>query len=413
MRVTSSGSDITRVITNVLSRQNPQLMDHGSRVGYLTAKMLEEAGAEERMVSVAYILGVLHDIGVYKAEEAEEIIRFETDSVPFHCIYGYQLVKASEALDEFVDTILYHHMPWKQLQHIDTPNRKLANLIFLADRVDIYIQNNKKPIPVELLERGGLYAPEHLELFKTCEQKYEVQKRLMDGSYINDKERYIYRINIDQEKMKKTVRMAAMFIDFRSQATVTHTITMVGAALALSRLAELPPEEMDNVYVGAYIHDLGKVAVPVEILEKPGKLTRDEMEVMKTHVVLTGQIIHGFVNEKIYRIATRHHEKLNGKGYPLGLTEKEMSLEEEIVAVADIFSALSGKRSYKEEFPRERIVGILSEMAEQGEISSYVVSLLIDNYDTVVAQVREDCEAIIASYKEIWQNYFLMKKQFS
>ena len=207
--------------------------------------------------------------------------------------------------------------------------------------------------------------------------------------------------------------MVAFLIDFRSESTVTHTITMVSAAVALANLMNLDKQEIDEIYTGAYIHDLGKVAIPLEILEKPGRLDFDEMEVMKTHIILTGNIIGGHVSDNVYNIAMRHHEKLDGKGYPYGIKEEDMTLAEKIVAVADIFSALTGKRSYKDSMPKEKVVGIMQQMADNYQISGEVVKILIDNYESVVREVDENCSKILHNYEEIKEKYKTISKLFS
>ena len=93
-------------------------------------------------------------------------------------------------------------------------------------------------------------------------------------------------------------------------------------------------------------HDLGKIGIPLEILENPGRLTLEDMAVMKTHVEKTAVILNGWVSEEIRDLALRHHEKLNGTGYPDGLSASQLTLPQRILAVADIFSALTGERSY-------------------------------------------------------------------
>ena len=77
------------------------------------------------------------------------------------------------------------------------------------------------------------------------------------------------------------------------------------------------------------MHDLGKIATPLSILEKPGRLTDEEMEIMRQHVILSGKIIEGCVDDEIVKIAVRHHEKLNGKGYPLGIGEESLTVPRE------------------------------------------------------------------------------------
>ena len=250
-------------------------------------------------------------------------------------------------------------------------------------------------------------------MFCETDEKFGIQKHLLDGSFINDTEKYLYQAEFSEEELKKLIRMVAFLIDFRSESTVTHTITMVSAAVALGNLMNLSKQQIDEIYTGAYIHDLGKVAIPLEILEKPGRLDYDEMEVMKTHIILTGNIIGGHVSDNVYKIAMRHHEKLDGKGYPYGIKEEEMSVEEEIVAVADIFSALTGKRSYKDSMPKEKVVSIMQEMADNHQISSEIVTLLIDNYEMVEQQVDENCSVILHNYEEIKERYQSISKMFS
>ena len=398
------------IISNMLKIQNPKLMDHGSRVGYLVAKMLETKNASAKEIREAYILGLLHDVGAYKTEEIEKLIQFETENVYDHSIYGYLILKLSEVMGGKEDSILYHHTSWNELQQKTTENKQLSNMIFLADRVEIYLRIKNKPICDAMLESTNCFSKENMELFWKAEEKYGIQKRLLDGSYINDTEKYLYHAEFSEEELKKLIRMAAFLIDFRSESTVTHTITMVSAAVALANLMSLDKQQIDEIYTGGYIHDLGKVAIPLEILEKPGRLDYDEMEVMKTHIILTGNIISGHVSDNVYKIAMRHHEKLDGKGYPYGIGEEELSLSEKIVVIADIFSALTGKRSYKDSMPKEKVVSIMQQMADNHQISKEIVDVLIDNYEEVTRKVDEDCSEIIHNYEEIKEKYEMISK---
>ena len=413
MRVLGNSNCIMHIISNMLKMQNPKLLDHGSRVGYLVAKMLEAQGKTQKEKLESYILGLLHDVGAYKTEEIDKLVQFETERVYDHSIYGYLIMKVSEVMEDKVEAILHHHTPWEQLQQMNTESKQLANMIFLADRVEIYLRTQNKHITSEILERTNCFSEENIELFCEADEKFDFQKRLLDGSYINDTERYLYQAEFTEEELKKLIRMAAFLIDFRSESTVTHTITMVSAAVALANLMDLDKQQIDEIYTGAYIHDLGKVAIPLEILEKPGRLDYDEMEVMKTHIILTGSIIGGHVSDQVYKIAMRHHEKLDGKGYPYGIKEKDMSIAEKIVAVADIFSALTGKRSYKDSMPKEKVISIMRQMADNYQISEEVVQLLIDNYDIVEKHVEEDCSKIIHNYEEIKVRYQKISKIFT
>lgn len=405
MKVLGNSNCILHIISNMLKIQNTKLLDHGSRVGYLVAKMLEAKGASQKEVLEAYMLGLLHDVGAYKTEEIDKMIQFETESVFDHSIYGYLILELSEIMEGNADAILYHHTPWEQLKHVNSAKKELANLIFLADRVEIYIRSREKYISKEILEKCHNFSKESIEAFLEADEKYDLQKRLIDGSFINDTEKYLYWAEFSEEELKKWIRMVAFLIDFRSESTVTHTITMVSASIAIAKQMGLTKQQLDEIYTGAYIHDLGKIAVPLEVLEKPGRLTPDEMEVMKTHILLTGNIIRGHVSDTVYKIAMRHHEKMDGNGYPYGIKKDEMSTEEKIVAVADIYSALSGKRSYKDSFSKEKIVSIMQQMVENGQIDKDVVMVLIEHYEEVANYVDKECTEILHNYERLKERY--------
>ena len=405
MKVLGNSNCILHIISNMLKIQNTKLLDHGSRVGYLVAKMLEAKGASQKEVLEAYMLGLLHDVGAYKTEEIDKMIQFETESVFDHSIYGYLILELSEIMEGNADAILYHHTPWEQLKHVNSAKKELANLIFLADRVEIYIRSREKYISKEILEKCHYFSKESIEAFLEADEKYDLQKRLIDGSFINDTEKYLYWAEFSEEELKKWIRMVAFLIDFRSESTVTHTITMVSASIAIAKQMGLTKQQLDEIYTGAYIHDLGKIAVPLEVLEKPGRLTPDEMEVMKTHILLTGNIIRGHVSDTVYKIAMRHHEKMDGNGYPYGIKKDEMSTEEKIVAVADIYSALSGKRSYKDSFSKEKIVSIMQQMVENGQIDKDVVMVLIEHYEEVANYVDKECTEILHNYERLKERY--------
>ena len=413
MKVLGNSNCILHIISNMLKMQNAKLLDHGSRVGYLVAKMLEAKGLSEKEVLEGYLIGLLHDVGAYKTEEIDKLIQFETKNVCEHSIYGYLILELSEIMADKAEIILHHHTPWNKINGLSADKKELANLIFLADRVEIYVRSKQEPIDIEMLKKHQFYSDENLELFIKADQTYDLQRRLMDGSFINDTEKYLYRAEFSKDELKKWIRMAALLIDFRSESTVTHTITMVSASVAIAKKMGLSRQQLDEVYTGAYIHDLGKIAIPLEILEKPGKLTFDEMEVMKTHILLTGNIIRGHVSDNVYKIAMRHHEKVNGRGYPYGIEDEEMTLAEKIVAVADIYSALSGKRSYKDKFDKEKIISIMEQLAEQSHNDKDVIQVLVDNFDEISNYVEQECAEILNNYLKLKERYEKLHETFS
>lgn len=126
---------------------------------------------------------------------------------------------------------------------------------------------------------------------------------------------------------------------------------------------------------------------------------------MREHAAVTGEILGGFVRDDIYRIAMRHHEKLDGSGYPLGLRGEELSLPERVVAVADIVSALARERSYKEAFDRERVLAILGQMQAAGAICPRVTALVCNHYDRLMESARAGSAPVLALYQGVLREY--------
>lgn len=152
----------------------------------------------------------------------------------------------------------------------------------------------------------------------------------------------------------------------------------------------LTKDYIKNLIMAAPMHDIGKIAIPDAVLQKPGKLTEQEYEVMKTHSELGGNIIkETFGNmgddeyEKIaYDVARYHHEKWNGKGYPEGLTQKEIPLCARIMAVADVFDAVSAKRCYRDALPLDTCFEIIKNGSGQ-DFEPIIVEIFLDMEDRI------------------------------
>ena len=128
----------------------------------------------------------------------------------------------------------------------------------------------------------------------------------------------------------------------------------------------LSREEIEQIALASIMHDVGKIAVPDAILNKPGKLTPEEFEVMKTHTTQGAKLldqIPQFREDSLYPyardIALHHHERWDGRGYPEGLVGDEISIWAQIVSLADVYDALSCKRVYKDAFSREKVLEMI------------------------------------------------------
>lgn len=180
--------------------------------------------------------------------------------------------------------------------------------------------------------------------------------------------------------MIEALSTAVEFRDGESGEHVRRIHDITKFLLENTELGEgLSGEDVDNIALASIMHDIGKIAIPDHILQKPGRLTHEEFEVMKTHTVQGGKLLERIpqlrdtgVYKYAYDIARHHHERWDGRGYPDGLKGDDISLWAQIVSIADVYDALSCKRVYKDAFPREKVI----QMIRDGECGTFNPKLL-------------------------------------
>ena len=182
---------------------------------------------------------------------------------------------------------------------------------------------------------------------------------------------------------------------------VTLYSVRIGERLKLSRGA------MQGLIKGAFLHDLGKIAIGDAILHKPGKLTEDEFTVMKSHVRHGEEIIFGYDwLQNAQDVVSCHHEKFDGSGYPTGLSRGEIPLNARIFAVADVFDALTSKRPYKEPFSLDVAVGILQD-SRGSHFDPDIVELFLSHAASLHAEICNGDETELHEKLETYiRNYF-------
>ena len=167
--------------------------------------------------------------------------------------------------------------------------------------------------------------------------------------------------------MIEALSTAIEFRDGESGEHVQRIHHITKFLLSHTALGEgLSEEDINQIALAAVMHDVGKIAIPDAILNKPGRLTPEEFEIMKTHTIQGAQLLEKIPqlreNEAYryaYDIARHHHERWDGRGYPDGLKGDEISVWAQVVSLADVYDALSCKRVYKDAFPREKVLEMI------------------------------------------------------
>jgi adenylate cyclase len=192
--------------------------------------------------------------------------------------------------------------------------------------------------------------------------------------YVKEKERSHQALLASHSATVDSIALIASMHDDETGAHIRRTKNYVKvlaeyfyAKKAYPKL--LTPEYINSIYEAAPLHDIGKIGIPDSILKKPGKLTEEEFEVMKTHATLGKNVIQNTMNsydkndflKVAYNIAFYHHEKWDGTGYPNGLKGHEIPLEAQFMTLADVYDALISKRRYKKAFSFEKAEKIIIE----------------------------------------------------
>ncbi len=239
-----------------------------------------------------------------------------------------------------------------------------------------------------------------IKVVKNGLEKKELEDELKDNyQRLEDSNREITRLyellqndyTKETESTKNLVITLANVIEAKDKYTDGHTRRVGTISRLLGEHLGIAAEKLDFLEIAGLIHDIGKVGVPESILNKPGKLTREEFDLIKKHSEIGETILRPLDSLKACLVPVRsHHEKLNGTGYPDALRDEEITLETRILCVADIFDALYSDRPYREKQSLNKVREILKEEVQNGCLDVRVVEALFDLIDRGVVDIIFD-----------------------
>ena len=194
----------------------------------------------------------------------------------------------------------------------------------------------------------------------------------------------IYRLqNEIVETQEEIIEKLGELAESRSKETGYHVRRVAEYSALLANLCNLPLEDIEMIKMASPMHDIGKIAIPDNILLKPGKLNEDEFEIMKTHAEIGYGVFKNSKRELLRAaaiISHEHHERWDGKGYPCGVKGEDIHIYGRITAVADVFDALGSDRVYKEAWPLDRILELFRNESGK-QFDPYLVKLFLENLD--------------------------------
>lgn len=397
--------DLVSCLSNAMDMVNPLLVDHHKQVAYITFRIAKELGFSQEQQQELVLAGFLHDIGALSNAEKLQALHFEFDNPQKHAELGYLLLKMHKPFSSISLLIRYHHTPWQNGKGTECNGHPVplgSHILHLADRVAISVDKRREilgqvPGIMDKIERktGEMFAGELVTAFKSLADKEYFWCDVISNNIGAIMNRVATLPIIEQgvDDLLSLARVFAHIIDFRSHFTATHSSGVAATATELARFAMFNERECKMMTIAGYFHDLGKLAVPAEVLEKPGKLTEEEYNLMRHHTYLTYralQTINGL--ETINNWASFHHERINGNGYPFHQTGEELPLGSRVMAVADVFTAITEDRPYRNGMSDENAIRILQQMADNYALDANLVTLLKDHFD-VINDARKKSQA--------------------
>lgn len=404
------------IIHRTINSVEKKLLNHGEKVAYVMLNLLRADGSysSEEIINICAI-SIFHDIGAYKVAGKDKISEIDESESPFnHAIYGSLFIKYFSPLSDLYKIVLTHHFTPKYFK--DKHEEVICKeglLLNFADNIDRAYLNEIGLLKSYIENNRDNYLEEHINLFFEADNKYDFLNKLFNGSYVEELYDFFETKSLNREEVIAYSKMLAYSIDFRSEATVKHTILVEAISYQIAKLFGLNEKNLAKIKFAAALHDIGKIGIPVEILEKPGKLTDDEFEIMKSHAYIGYTILSDLNIDDIRNIGTLHHEKLDGTGYPFGLKENEITTEMRIIAIGDIISALMGARSYKDEFNKDKIITIIKNMADYKKIDAKIVSLFTEHYDYIIEEAQKQCRNLMNIYLNLNNEYMNLLEQLA
>lgn len=370
-------SDLMQNVTN-----------HGRRVAFIAARMGRALELSDQDLFDLISYSLMHDNGVTKSllQAKNDQDYFQVELNRLHCIEGEKNIRLFPFFKNIPNVILYHHEHYDGSGFFSVAGENIplfSRIIALADFVAIEFSEHKSGDDIISTVRGVKRYFDPI----LCEVLFEQSKNI--EFWLNMNDAFISQgldslmPNVFRKFSYREIRLVSKIfsniIDAKSPFTGSHSRGISEKTGVLCKYYEYDDDTSYEMRIAADLHDLGKLMIPNGILDKPASLTFAEIRTVQSHPFYTRRalkMINGF--DRIADWAANHHEKLNGKGYPYGLTGDQLDYNSRLLGCVDIYQALTEDRPYRKALTHQKAVAIMNDMAKNGLIEKTVVQDIND-----------------------------------
>ncbi len=355
---------------------DPTSHQHAKRVGEMCSIIAEKVGLPDHRIQQIYFAGLIHDIGkiaidVNILRQKRKLTEYEYNLVKKHSEIGGKIASALPEISDLAFWIRWHHEKWDGTGYPDgLAGEEIPIEVQILSAIDCFdslqtprldrdkLSREEAEIIMKQL-RGTSFNPSIVDLISDMIIKKEIEYGKSSGKFLEIKEKYInrdyqnvaedYWVGLGMAGMYPILRLFARVIDAKHGYTQGHSTRVSILSKFIAEKAGFSAEEIIKVEVAGLLHDAGKISIPNDVLDKINTPDINEWMIIKNHPVHSYNILKNIHRmAEIADITRQHHERLDGSGYPGGLTENKIGHIAQVIAVSDSFDAMTSDRAYRE-----------------------------------------------------------------
>jgi len=302
------------------------------------------------------------------------------------------------------------------------------NVVLNQDQIAKLVLNGVEKVRIRLADKDGLYDEKGVEEIKSIfdkdkimdfRKKYEVRadeikhiiKDISSGKFVDINQiAQVGRHIVEEFSTINDVLNYIHLVRPLDDYTYAHSLNVSIMSIIIAKWLKFSNEEIDEIAIAGLLHDVGKTRIPEKLLMKPGSLTAEEFEEVKKHTVFGYMMLENVkdATSNMKSSVLMHHEKIDGSGYPIGASDQQIPIFAKIVAVADIYDAMTSNRSYRKKMCPFEVIRNL-EMQTFGKLDTKVLTVFLKNIansymnDFVELNTGEICEIVFINPNRVWQ----------
>jgi HD-GYP domain-containing protein (c-di-GMP phosphodiesterase class II) len=378
------------LIRKMLSVVDDSYLEEGERVGFILLRLCQEQQLDQKKTRNLVFSALFHDIGRIWQSSSDKANLFDYSSHYDHALSSYLFLKYFSPQKEYAEIVLFQN--GREDKQQNNPFYPLGVKLHLAIAVEEMHSQGKSNEEILAAIRKGknrLFNAKDVGDMEKLISKSNLLIQLDSTSYHETIDEFLSSLYFRRDVVRNYLFMVTYCIEAYNSETMYHARITSFLCYLLGRYKNLPLHDLCVLFTAGLFGDIGKIRIPHAILEKPGKLTEEEQQVMMKHIDYTKEILEGcFKDKEVVEVAYAHHERLDGSGYPLHKKADELSLEQRIAAVADCAAAMMAARAYKNAFSIDQTVGELEAMKDQGKLDPEIVEIFKENKTEIAAYIQ-------------------------